>query len=238
MRPGRQVASAAISLTQARHSTERVLMAWGGGGAGTVAHSKQRMGAILQEFVITKDLSEAAACLHNLKVPHFHHEFVKKAVTAAVENPEHADAILHLLSELASMGLVTENQAQIGEGLALSSRLRSSSHGRLVRTVKRVAFDPLRLLWPTAVRVGSGRSAFQGNPRRSASETSCTPYVCKHALMLIAVLWSGTAGFKRMHEIIEDLELDVPGAQARLTGLEEEAVKLGLYTVVEPDILI
>ena len=56
--------------------------------------------------------------------------------------------------------------------------------------------------------------------------------------MLIAVLWSGTAGFKRMHEIIEDLELDVPGAQARLTGLEEEAVKLGLYTVVEPDILI
>jgi len=146
---GGQVASAAMSLTQARHSTERVLMAWGGGGAGTVAHSKERMGSILEEFVHTKNLSEAAACLHNLKVPHFHHEFVKKALTAAVEAPEHAATLLRLLRELNSMGLVTENQAHIG--------------------------------------------------------------------------------FRRMHDIIEDLELDVPGAQSRLTGLEEEAAKLGLY---------
>ena len=31
-----------------------------------------------------------------------------------------------------------------------------------------------------------------------------------------------------MHDIIEDLELDVPGAQSRLKGLEEEATKMGL----------
>jgi len=87
------VVSAAMSLTQCRHSTERVLMAWGGGGAGTVAHAKERMRHILQEYVHTKDVTEAAACLRDLKVPHFH-ESTAPFVPASCDIPLPARAFL------------------------------------------------------------------------------------------------------------------------------------------------
>jgi hypothetical protein len=47
-------------------------------------------------------------------VPHFHHEFVKKAATLAVERPERLPAVVALLAALFTMSLVTETQMGMG----------------------------------------------------------------------------------------------------------------------------
>ena len=49
-----------------------------------------------------------------LQVPHFHHEFVKKAATLAVEQPERLLAVVALLESLFTMSLVTETQMGMG----------------------------------------------------------------------------------------------------------------------------
>eukprot|EP00241_Pyramimonas_parkeae_P004398 CAMPEP_0114265770 /NCGR_PEP_ID=MMETSP0058-20121206/24152_1 /TAXON_ID=36894 /ORGANISM="Pyramimonas parkeae, CCMP726" /LENGTH=955 /DNA_ID=CAMNT_0001383003 /DNA_START=387 /DNA_END=3254 /DNA_ORIENTATION=- len=154
---GAQVATAAMNLVRARHSTERILMAWGGGAAGTVEHFKESMAAILQEFRSTQSVPEAAQYLNSLKVPHYHHEFVKKALTMGVENPGMEAAMLELLDEMNNMGLVTDGQMQMG--------------------------------------------------------------------------------FARMAEYVEDLELDVPGAQERFKQFQDTAAKAGIPTSIELEIV-
>jgi hypothetical protein len=83
---------------------------WGGGAAGSVEHSKAAMTTILNDWAATNHVGESATSLLTLKVPHFHHEFVKKAATLAVERPERLPHVVSLLAELNAMGLVTETQ--------------------------------------------------------------------------------------------------------------------------------
>jgi len=87
---------------------------WGGGGAGTVAHAKESIATLLQEYVENRDAAEAARCLGALKLPFFHHELVKRACTMAVEQDNAAAPLLDLLQQLAQSGLVTSDQLQKG----------------------------------------------------------------------------------------------------------------------------
>lgn len=50
---------------------------WGvGGGAQPVKALSKRIHMLLKEFLSSNDATEAARCLSELEVPHYHHELV------------------------------------------------------------------------------------------------------------------------------------------------------------------
>ena len=51
---------------------------------------------------------QAARCLAELGVPHYHHEFVKRALLAAFENPKAAPVLLSLLAHLGDSNQITQ----------------------------------------------------------------------------------------------------------------------------------
>lgn len=62
-------------------------------------------------------MAEAERCLRALAVPFFHHELVKQMLLAAIEGPQHSDALLGLLEKLSASGEVSESQtAQVRLG--------------------------------------------------------------------------------------------------------------------------
>mmetsp|Transcript_38523 Transcript_38523/g.46551 ORF Transcript_38523/g.46551 Transcript_38523/m.46551 type:complete len:623 (+) Transcript_38523:165-2033(+) len=109
------VAVIASVLLGARHSAERVLRMWGGSSVGTVAHSKAGMAVLLKEYLISKDVEEARRCLRALSVPHFHHEFVKRALVYAIESmAAYQELVLKLLKVLAESGDISVSQMAQG----------------------------------------------------------------------------------------------------------------------------
>ena len=70
-------------MLAARHAAERLQNCWHGGARST-GQLRDAMSAALAEYVISGDSTEAARCLAELDVPHFHHELVKCAVVAAL----------------------------------------------------------------------------------------------------------------------------------------------------------
>lgn len=59
-------------------------------------------------YVISGDIAEAARCLGELDVPHFHHELVKRALLAAFGDSSHAAPLLKLLAALSDSGQVNQ----------------------------------------------------------------------------------------------------------------------------------
>lgn len=51
---------------------------------------------------------QAARCLAELSVPHYHHEFVKRALVSAFENPKAAPSFLALLAHLGDSNQITQ----------------------------------------------------------------------------------------------------------------------------------
>ncbi len=61
-------------MLQQRNRLEDI---WGAGGATKPVRCLVRqMQLLLQEYLTNADWQEAARCLHELEVPHFHHELV------------------------------------------------------------------------------------------------------------------------------------------------------------------
>ena len=63
-------------MLAARHAAERLQNCWHGGARSTT-QLREAMSAALAEYVTSGDSAEAARCLAELDVPHFHHELVK-----------------------------------------------------------------------------------------------------------------------------------------------------------------
>lgn len=69
----------------------------------------------VQEYLSSKDVSEARHCLRKLAVPFFHHEVVKQALLRCMEEEEEeestiGDSLVHLLKELVSTGDISHSQ--------------------------------------------------------------------------------------------------------------------------------
>ncbi len=65
-----------------------------------------------QEAKLSHDVGEARLCLRALAVPFFHHELVKQALLAAMEEPAAAPTLLGLLKALADSADVSALQMQ------------------------------------------------------------------------------------------------------------------------------
>lgn len=70
------------------------------------------MGLLLQEYLTSDDTLEAARCLKELEVPHFHHELVYEAVVLALEaaNEETENSMVKLLKSFYDSTIVTPDQ--------------------------------------------------------------------------------------------------------------------------------
>ena len=74
-----------------------------------------RLQALLEEYLGSGDTAEAARCLHDLTVPLYHHELVKRALLMALDpTGHHAASLFGLLAKLAASGEVNQVCARAG----------------------------------------------------------------------------------------------------------------------------
>lgn len=76
-KPKRTAIEQAHQLLSTRHGLINVDQIWGiTGGMRPVKYLVKQMHLILEEFLFSNEAVDAGACLKDLEVPHFHHEFV------------------------------------------------------------------------------------------------------------------------------------------------------------------
>lgn len=109
----RQALARADVLLSMKHGMTRLDNVWGvGGGLRPVTSLVRSMGLLLQEYLSSDDTKEAARCLLELEVPHFHHELVYEAIVLALEavNEETENSIVKLLKSFCDSTIVTPDQ--------------------------------------------------------------------------------------------------------------------------------
>lgn len=119
-RPGDAVVEKALGLLNREHCTARLERVWGPGDGRPVDELKKEMDQLLKEYLLSRELDEAARCVKELEAPHFHHELVKRGVTVSMEmeagnkTEEHMDAMAALFGFLVRNAIVSEYQVQKG----------------------------------------------------------------------------------------------------------------------------
>ena len=83
--PGDPVVEKAVGLLSREHCTARLERVWGPGDGRPVMELKDSMDQLLKEYLLSRELDEAASCVRELKSAHFHHELVKRGVRIAME---------------------------------------------------------------------------------------------------------------------------------------------------------
>jgi len=122
--PGDCVVEKAVSLLSREHCTARLEKVWGPGDGRPVSELKEIMDQLLKEYLLSRELDEAASCVRELKASHFHHELVKRGVKIAMEEDgrDHAsegsslDAMAALFQFLVNNSIVSEYQVAKGTG--------------------------------------------------------------------------------------------------------------------------
>lgn len=121
--PGDEVTEKAVSLLSREHCTARLEKVWGPGDGRPVAELKEVVDQLVEEYLLSRELDEAARCVREMNAPHFHHELVKRGVKLAMEKDglDHAessisslDAIAALFSFLVKNAIISENQVSKG----------------------------------------------------------------------------------------------------------------------------
>jgi programmed cell death protein 4 len=123
-RPGDAVIEKAVSLLSREHCTARLERVWGPGDGRPVAELKIEMDQLLQEYLLSRELDEAARCVKELDAAHYMHELVKRGVKIAMEedgkssSAQHAksamDAMAALFTFLVKNAIISEHQVSKG----------------------------------------------------------------------------------------------------------------------------
>ncbi|KAH7435692.1 hypothetical protein KP509_06G075400 [Ceratopteris richardii] len=87
---------------------------WGGSTLTTVELVKNKISALLNEYIESGDKAEACRCIRELNVPFFHHEVVKRTLILAMEKRNFESLVLSLLKEAADEGFITLSQMSKG----------------------------------------------------------------------------------------------------------------------------
>eukprot|EP00568_Trieres_chinensis_P013019 CAMPEP_0183302210 /NCGR_PEP_ID=MMETSP0160_2-20130417/8079_1 /TAXON_ID=2839 ORGANISM="Odontella Sinensis, Strain Grunow 1884" /NCGR_SAMPLE_ID=MMETSP0160_2 /ASSEMBLY_ACC=CAM_ASM_000250 /LENGTH=492 /DNA_ID=CAMNT_0025464953 /DNA_START=388 /DNA_END=1866 /DNA_ORIENTATION=- len=83
--PGDEVVERAVGLLSREHCNARLEHVWGPGDGRPVAELKGVMDQLLEEYLLSRELDEAARCVREMDAPHFHHELVKRGAKIAME---------------------------------------------------------------------------------------------------------------------------------------------------------
>jgi len=121
--PGDGVVERAKSLLSREHCTARLEKVWGPGDGRPVAELKEVIDQLVEEYLLSRELDEAARCVREMNASHFHHELVKRGVKLSMEKDglDHSDspsssldAIAALFSFLVKNAIVSEYQVAKG----------------------------------------------------------------------------------------------------------------------------
>lgn len=106
------IAADAIKKLSINHGTARMEKAWGPGDGRPVEELKVAIDQLTKEYLLSRDLEEAARCVRELNVKHFHHEVVKRGITNALEEGggAHGEAMSSLLAYLVTQEVVSSEQ--------------------------------------------------------------------------------------------------------------------------------
>ncbi|CAK8675808.1 unnamed protein product [Clavelina lepadiformis] len=107
----RSCALEADCLLKIRHNNLKYV--WGvGGGIQPLEVLKQKMAALLKEYLSSGDSEEAMRCVRDLDVPHFHHEVVYEAIVMAIEvsTKRAISMLVHLLKRFSDTAIITTDQ--------------------------------------------------------------------------------------------------------------------------------
>uniref|UniRef100_A0A6U3BV92 MI domain-containing protein n=1 Tax=Entomoneis paludosa TaxID=265537 RepID=A0A6U3BV92_9STRA len=124
-RPGDAVVEKAVNLLSREHCNARLEKVWGPGDGRPVAELKVEMDQLLEEYLLSRELDEAARCVKELDCRHFHHELIKRGTKAAMEvdgkkstdDPaalSNLDAMAALFAFLVRNAIVSEYQVKKG----------------------------------------------------------------------------------------------------------------------------
>ena len=64
----------------------------------------------MQEYLSSKDVSEARSCLRKLAVPFFHHEVVKQALLRLMQDTQTEESLVTLLKQLSGFDDLSSSQ--------------------------------------------------------------------------------------------------------------------------------
>ena len=96
------------------HFAERMQRVWGGDAGLSVRETKKVFMSAIKEYMSAQDIGEVRRALHELAVPHYHHEFVCLTLQACFENPEKFEVLMWMLGALVEAGDVNKTQKFIG----------------------------------------------------------------------------------------------------------------------------
>lgn len=123
---GGNVVEQARVLLSVRHGSARLERIWGPGDGRSVDELKVEVRQLVEEYLLSRDVDEAAQCVREMRVPHFHHELVKRAVVLSLDGKE-ADqrAVSALLAHLHAQVVLTLDQLVKGFDRVLEVRQRA-----------------------------------------------------------------------------------------------------------------
>lgn len=97
------------------HMGARLEHCWGPGDGRPVSEMKMDVDLIIQEYLLSRDLAEAAQCIKQLNSPHFCHEVVKRGITGSMDKTaEDRAAVSLLLAHMLKEDLCSPQQMQMG----------------------------------------------------------------------------------------------------------------------------
>jgi programmed cell death protein 4 len=114
---GGEVVVAAKRMLSRDHTHSRVERIWGPGDGRPVEELKQEMDALLAEYLISHDATEATRCVKLLACGHFLHEMVKRAFVLALDSTDDAialEAVAALFEQLCAAEVLSKEQLKQG----------------------------------------------------------------------------------------------------------------------------
>lgn len=105
------------------HMGARLERAWGPGDGRPVSEMKVDVDLLIQEYLLSRDVAEAAQCIKQLNSPHFIHEVVKRGITGSLDkSADDRAAMLKLLNYIVKNDICSLAQMKMGFQL-VSERL-------------------------------------------------------------------------------------------------------------------
>jgi len=110
-----QVITKASKLMNGPHGMARLDNVWGRvGGSMDLDLLNEKIVMFIKEYVSSGDDDEAARCLSELGVGHYHHEAVYQMIYHALENPETGEALFKLLKKFITTNICSEGAVADG----------------------------------------------------------------------------------------------------------------------------
>lgn len=108
---GGEVVAHAKRMLSRDHAGAQLERIWGPGDGRPVEDLKVAVDQLLQEYLSSSLLDEAARCIRELAANHFHHEIVKRAIKCAIDkSPEMQERMSQLLNYLVEQDVISQPQ--------------------------------------------------------------------------------------------------------------------------------